>query len=66
MQSVYGIHLQDTSLDLKAVLGVLNSTVIDFFLLMTFTAYKLLFPQLNQTTVEDLPIPRKVATEGGA
>lgn len=64
MQSVYNIHLLDSRLDARVLVGILNSTVINFYLLKTFTAYKLLFPQLNQTTVERLPIPKKAASAG--
>ena len=41
----------------EAVLAVLNSRLIAFYIHKTFTAYKRLFPQLNQTTIESVPLP---------
>jgi len=57
MQSVYNVHVSDPVLSPKAILGVLNSRFVRFVLHKTFTAYKLLFPQLNQSTVQSIPIP---------
>ncbi|MCL4196477.1 MAG: N-6 DNA methylase [Phycisphaerales bacterium] len=56
MQSVYNLHLAKEAPPIECVLAVLNSRLIRWFVEKTFTAYKLLFPQLNQTTIEELPI----------
>ncbi len=56
MQSVYNLHLAEEAPPIECVLAVLNSRLIRWFVEKTFTAYKLLFPQLNQTTIEELPI----------
>ena len=61
MQSVYNLHGSDDSIALEGILGILNSRFVRFFIYKTFTAYKLLFPQLNQTTIESIPIPRRDA-----
>lgn len=62
MQSVYNIHLKpgNNSLVLEAILGLLNSMLSDFWILKTFTAYKLLFPQMNQNTVLSIPVPTDI------
>ncbi len=57
MQSVYNLHLADGSPKPQCVLAVLNSRLVAWLIHKTFTAYKLLFPQLNQTTIEAVPIP---------
>jgi hypothetical protein len=57
MQSVYNLRLTANGLEPEAVVGVLNSSFADFFIAKTFTLYKLLFPQMNQSTVQSIPIP---------
>jgi hypothetical protein len=57
MQSVYSLHRKLEGVDYDALLGLLNSRAVRFFVSKTFTAYKLLFPQLNQTTLESVPLP---------
>ncbi|HEX8212611.1 MAG TPA: TaqI-like C-terminal specificity domain-containing protein [Longimicrobium sp.] len=59
MQSVYNVHTSDQVSDL-VLLAILNSKLISFLVAKTFTAYKLLFPQLNQTTLGELPAPRDI------
>lgn len=56
MQSVYNLHLTDQAPPIESILAILNSRLVAFLIRKTFTAYKLLFPQLNQTTIEELPI----------
>lgn len=63
MQSIYNVHIADPDLMPGALLGILNSSFVRFFLDKTFTAYKLLFPQLNQTTVGSIPIPAGIMTD---
>jgi hypothetical protein len=71
MQSVYNLHIRNEepnsddqgasvamyTRQLMSVLAVLNSKAIRFFISKTFTAYKLLFPQMNQSTLEGVPLP---------
>ena len=57
MQSVYNLRLTSDGIEPEAVVGVLNSSFTDFFIAKTFTLYKLLFPQMNQSTVQSIPIP---------
>jgi type I restriction-modification system DNA methylase subunit len=63
MQSVYNAHVTDGAISPEAVLGILNSTLVQFFIAKTFTAYKFLFPQLNQSTIEGIPIPTCLAQQ---
>lgn len=60
MQSLYNGHARDPQVELLPILAVLNSRLISFYVSKMFTAYKLLFPQLNQTTIEQIPIPNKI------
>ncbi len=57
MQSVYNLHVSFPHLAPEALLGLLNSHFVCWYIYKTFTAYKLLFPQLNQTTVQSIPVP---------
>ena len=57
MQSVYNLQPKDEALRLEVIVAVLNSRVTEFSIFKKTTAYKLLFPQLNQTTLADLPLP---------
>ncbi|WP_069805470.1 Eco57I restriction-modification methylase domain-containing protein [Thermogemmatispora onikobensis] len=61
MQSLYSLHLLDERLAYEALLAILNSRLIDYYLYKTFTAYKRLFPQLNQTTLASIPLPPRLA-----
>ncbi|WP_376794867.1 Eco57I restriction-modification methylase domain-containing protein [Thermogemmatispora sp.] len=61
MQSLYNLHLLDEKLSYEVLLAILNSRLIDYYLYKTFTAYKRLFPQLNQTTLATIPLPRQLA-----
>jgi hypothetical protein len=57
MQSVYNLHVSCPDLVHEALLGLLNSRFIRCYIYKTFTAYKLLFPQLNQSTIQSIPVP---------
>jgi hypothetical protein len=65
MQSLYNLHLLTGDIAYEALLAVLNSRFVDCFLYKTFTAYKRLFPQLNQTTLATIPIPSRLAAQQG-
>lgn len=59
LQSIYNIcFAEDARLSAKYVLGVLNSSLMSAHVWKEVTAYKKLFPQLNQRHVEGLPIRR--------
>jgi len=57
MQSVYNAHILFPNVAYEAILGILNSRLVCYYIYKTFTAYKLLFPQLNQTTIQSIPVP---------
>ncbi|MDD2912136.1 MAG: TaqI-like C-terminal specificity domain-containing protein [Candidatus Bipolaricaulis anaerobius] len=57
MQSLYNLHLAEKVIPIEAVLAVLNSRLVGFLVARTFTAYKRVFPQLNQTTLASIPMP---------
>lgn len=57
MQSVYNLHIVTPDITYESLLALLNSRFVDCFIFKTFTAYKLLFPQLNQSTIEAIPVP---------
>jgi hypothetical protein len=65
MQSVYNVQITNPDIDPKSILGILNSHFASFNINKTFTAYKFLFPQLNQTTVESIPIPAELVNKQG-
>jgi hypothetical protein len=58
LQSVYNLRLIEEGVSEYALCAILNSNPMHWYIHKTFTAYKLLFPQLNQTTVLALPIPK--------
>ena len=63
MQSVYNVHLSCPVVEYETILGILNSRFVRCYIYKTFTAYKHLFPQLNQTTVQSIPIPIDISRE---
>ena len=66
MQSVYNLHLTCPDIRHEALLGLLNSRFVRCFIYKTFTSYKYLFPQLNQTTVLSIPVPASILQEQAA
>jgi hypothetical protein len=57
MQSLYNVRLNAGGRsELLALLAVLNSSLATYYVSKTFTAYKLLFPQLNQATLGSIPV----------
>ncbi|OLZ41516.1 restriction endonuclease [Natrinema saccharevitans] len=58
IKSVYNVRLESGSAaELKHLLGVLHSSVLAFYHHYKHAAYRAVFPQLNQSTVESLPVP---------
>jgi hypothetical protein len=57
MQSVYSLHIIAPDITYESLLALLNSRFVDCFIFKTFTSYKQLFPQLNQSTIEAIPVP---------
>ncbi len=57
LQSLYNLRPKHAEEKLHAACAFLNSRVAQWYVNKTFTAYKLLFPQLNQSTLESLPMP---------
>src|SRR5262249_8708846 len=60
LQSVYNLHISTPKLAYETLLALLNSRFIHCFVYKTFTSYKGLFPQLNQSTIQDIPIPLEI------
>lgn len=56
MQSVYNLHITEPKLSYEALLALLNSQLVDYYIYKTFTSYKKLFPQINQSTIEAIPL----------
>jgi len=58
MQSLYNLHLSTDMTKPESLLGVLNSRFARFYITKTCTLYKTLFPQMNQSSLESIPVPR--------
>jgi len=56
LQSLYNFHPHPDAPDPHYLLAIINSRLIAWWIHKTFTAYKKLFPQLNQETIGGLPI----------
>ena len=57
IKSAYNIHSTTGSTDeLKHILGILNSTVLNFYHHYKHAAYRSVFPQINQSTFEAFPV----------
>lgn len=63
LQSVYNLHLNVPEIVYETILALLNSRFVYCFVYKTFTSYKGLFPQLNQSTIQEIPIPLSIFTE---
>jgi len=63
MQSVYNLHLNTPRMAYEALLALLNSRFVYCLVYKTFTSYKGLFPQLNQSTIQDIPVPLGILLE---
>jgi hypothetical protein len=58
LQSVYNLQPKTATPHLAYVAAVLKANLLTWFAQKSFTEYKQLFPQFNQSTVETLPIRR--------
>ncbi|MCW8172025.1 hypothetical protein D8S78_02260 [Natrialba swarupiae] len=64
IKSAYTVHLRPESISetvdpvdaYKHVLGLLNSPLLNYYLRYRHTAYRSVFPQINQSTFESLPL----------
>lgn len=56
LQSLYNFHPHPDAPDPRYLLAIINSRLIAWWIKKTFTAYKKLFPQLNQETTAGIPI----------
>ncbi|MBV0924735.1 Eco57I restriction-modification methylase domain-containing protein [Halomicroarcula limicola] len=57
VKSAYNVHAESGSADeLKHLLGALNSSVLNFYHHYKHAAYRTVFPQINQSTFEALPM----------
>ncbi len=62
MQSVYNLHVTRPEIAYEAVLALLNSRFTHWFVYKIFTSYKGLFPQLNQSTIQAIPVPLTISS----
>ncbi|MWV40756.1 N-6 DNA methylase [Natrialba sp. INN-245] len=64
IKSAYTVHLRSESISetadrddaYKHTLGLLNSPLLNYYLRYRHTAYRSVFPQINQSTFESLPL----------
>ncbi len=56
LQSVYNIHAKG-DYSLEFLVGLLASKALNFYVAKIYTAPKAIFPQLNQSTVLEIPLP---------
>ncbi|MEA3344806.1 MAG: N-6 DNA methylase [Chloroflexota bacterium] len=57
LQSIYNLHLrQGVEVGIHYLAALLKSSLLNHILWVTVTSYKDLFPQINQSNVESLPI----------
>ncbi len=62
MQSVYNLHVTRPEIAYEAILALLNSRFARWFVYKIFTSYKGLFPQLNQSTIQAIPVPLNISS----
>lgn len=62
MQSVYTLHVTRTEVAYETLLALLNSRFACWFVYKIFTSYKGLFPQLNQSTIQAIPVPLSITS----
>ncbi len=63
MQSVYTLHITRPEMAYETLLALLNSRFACWFVYKIFTSYKRLFPQLNQSTIQAIPVPLDIASK---
>ena len=57
LQSLYNLIPRQSNIDLRPLLAIMLSTPVQEYLWRTFTGYKSVFPQINQSQLGQLPIP---------
>uniref|UniRef100_A0A7D6GME7 site-specific DNA-methyltransferase (adenine-specific) n=1 Tax=Natrinema zhouii TaxID=1710539 RepID=A0A7D6GME7_9EURY len=58
IKSAYNVHSDaESPAELKHFLGALHSSALAFYHHYTHAAYRAVFPQINQSTLEGLPVP---------
>ena len=62
MQSVYNLHITRPEIAYETLLALLNSRFSHWFVYKMFTSYKGLFPQLNQSTIQAIPVPLNIGS----
>src|SRR5579859_1746958 len=62
MQSVYTLHITRPEVAYETLLALLNSRFACWFVYKIFTSYKGLFPQLNQSTIQAIPVPLDIVS----
>ena len=62
MQSVYTLHITRPEVAYETLLALLNSRFACWFVYKIFTSYKGLFPQLNQSTIQAIPVPLTIGS----
>jgi adenine-specific DNA-methyltransferase len=55
-QSIYTLYSEDSKVDLKTVLGILNSSLIYYYFKKTMSDGKETFPKIKKIQIEELPI----------
>ena len=63
MQSVYNLHATRPEIAYETLLALLNSRFVYWFVYKIFTSYKGLFPQLNQSTIQAIPVPVNIGSK---
>lgn len=63
MQSVYNLHVTRPEIAYETLLALLNSRFVYWFVYKIFTSYKGLFPQLNQSTIQAIPVPLNIGSK---
>jgi type I restriction-modification system DNA methylase subunit len=63
MQSVYNLRITRTEIVYETLLALLNSRFAHWFVYKIFTSYKGLFPQLNQSTIQAIPVPLNIGSK---
>jgi type I restriction-modification system DNA methylase subunit len=56
LQSLYNLRPKATSVNIAYIAALLKARATNWFVRQTFTEYKQVFPQFNQTTVENIPV----------
>lgn len=57
LQSVYNLHITNPDYTYSFIVALLSSDLLVEYIEDSFTRYKIIFPQINQSTVMNIPIP---------